>query len=152
AVAAADAAADEGVPAIVHPGSPSAGQKCSAASRLIVVQRVFDEVIDRVAGAIDLLVLGHPSDLATRVGPLIDEPALRRVERYQELAHREATVVTHRKDVPTGGWYAGPMLCVAPPDHALAHDEIFGPLLTALPAADLDQAAALPTDTEYALP
>jgi RHH-type transcriptional regulator, proline utilization regulon repressor / proline dehydrogenase / delta 1-pyrroline-5-carboxylate dehydrogenase len=147
----ADADLDEAVPAIVHSAFSYAGQKCSAASRLIVVQPVFDEVIDRVAGAIDLLVLGHPSDLATKVGPLIDEPALRRVERYQALAHREATVVTHRKDVPTGGWYAGPMLCVAPPDHALAHDEIFGPLLTALPATDLDEAVALANDTEYAL-
>jgi RHH-type proline utilization regulon transcriptional repressor/proline dehydrogenase/delta 1-pyrroline-5-carboxylate dehydrogenase len=147
----ADADLDEAVPAIVHSAFSYAGQKCSAASRLVVVQPVFDEVIDRLAGAIDLVVLGHPSDLATKVGPLIEEAALRRVERYQELAHREATVVTHRKDVPAGGWYAGPMLCIAPPGHPLARDEIFGPLLTALPAADLDEALALANDTEYAL-
>jgi RHH-type proline utilization regulon transcriptional repressor/proline dehydrogenase/delta 1-pyrroline-5-carboxylate dehydrogenase len=147
----ADADLDEAVPAIVHSAFSYAGQKCSAASRLIVHQAVFDEVMDRVAGAIDLLVIGHPSDPATKVGPLIEEAALRRVERYQELAHREATVVTHRKDVPTGGWYAGPMLCVAPADHALARDEIFGPLLTALPAEDIDHAVALANDTEYAL-
>ncbi len=147
----ADADLDEAVPAIVHSAFSYAGQKCSAASRLIVVQQRFDELIDRLAGAIDLVVLGHPSDIATKVGPLIDEPALRRVERYQALAHKEATVVTQRKDVPAGGWYAGPMLCVAPPDHALAHDEIFGPLLTAMPAVDLDEAVALANDTEYAL-
>ena len=147
----ADADLDEAVPAIVHSAFSYAGQKCSAASRLVVVQPVFDEVIDRLAGAIDLVVLGHPADLATKVGPLIDEAALQRVERYQALAHREATVVMHRKDMPTGGWYAGPMLCIAGADHPLARDEIFGPLLTAMPAADLDEALALANDTEYAL-
>ena len=147
----ADADLDEAVPAIVHSAFSYAGQKCSAASRLIVVQPIFAEVMDRVAGAIDLLVLGHPSDLATKVGPLIEEAALRRVERYQAMAHRDAAVVTHRKDIPTGGWYAGPMLCIAAPEHPLARDEIFGPLLTATPAADLDEALALANDTEYAL-
>jgi len=86
-----------------------------------------------------------------KVGPLIDADALRRVERYQELAHREAEVVVHRKDVSDGGSYAGPMLCVAPPDHPLARDEIFGPLLTVLPADDLDHAVAIANDTDYAL-
>jgi RHH-type proline utilization regulon transcriptional repressor/proline dehydrogenase/delta 1-pyrroline-5-carboxylate dehydrogenase len=116
-----------------------------------VVRPAFDELVERLAGAIELVVVGHPSDPAVKVGPLIDADALRRVERYQELAHRDAEVIVHRKDVPGDGWYAGPMLCVAPPDHALAHDEIFGPLLTALVADDLDHAIALANDTDYAL-
>jgi RHH-type proline utilization regulon transcriptional repressor/proline dehydrogenase/delta 1-pyrroline-5-carboxylate dehydrogenase len=147
----ADADLDEAVPAIVHSAFSYAGQKCSAASRLIVHARVFDEVMERLAGAVELVVIGHPADPATKVGPLIDDDAQRRVERYQELAHREAVVVAHRKDVPADGWYAGPMVCVTSPDHALARDEIFGPLLTALPAQDIDEAVALANDTEYAL-
>jgi RHH-type proline utilization regulon transcriptional repressor/proline dehydrogenase/delta 1-pyrroline-5-carboxylate dehydrogenase len=146
-----DADLDEAVPAIVHSAFSYAGQKCSAASRLIVLRPVFEELVDRLAGAIELVVMGHPSDPAVKVGPLIDADALRRVVHYQEMAHREAEVIVHRKDVPDGGWYAGPMLCVAPPDHPLAHDEIFGPLLTVLAADDLDHAVALANATDYAL-
>jgi RHH-type proline utilization regulon transcriptional repressor/proline dehydrogenase/delta 1-pyrroline-5-carboxylate dehydrogenase len=139
------------VPAIVHSAFSYAGQKCSAASRLIVVRPVFDELVDRLGGAIELVVVGHPSDPATKVGPLIDADALQRVERYQTMAHADVDVVVHRKDVPAGGWYAGPMLCVAPPEHPLARDEIFGPLLTAVVADDIDHAVALANDTDYAL-
>jgi RHH-type proline utilization regulon transcriptional repressor/proline dehydrogenase/delta 1-pyrroline-5-carboxylate dehydrogenase len=146
-----DADLDEAVPAIVHSAFSYAGQKCSAASRLIVVRPVYDELVQRLAGAIELVVIGHPSDPAVKVGPLIDADALRRVERYQALAHRDADVLVHRKDVPGGGWYAGPMLCLAPPDHPLARDEIFGPLLTAMPADDLEHAIALANDSDYAL-
>ncbi len=147
----ADADLDEAVPAIVHSAFSYAGQKCSAASRLIVHAGVFDEVMERLAGAVDLVVIGHPTHPATKVGPLIDGDACRRVEHYQEIAHRDAVVVAHRKDVPAGGWYAGPMVCIAPPDHPLARDEIFGPLLTAMPAQDIDEAVALANDTDYAL-
>ena len=146
-----DADLDGAIPAIVQSAFSYAGQKCSAASRLIVVRPIFEELMDRLAGAVDLVVIGHPSDPAVKVGPLIDADAQRRVERYQALAHREADVVVHRKDVPGDGWYAGPMLCVAPADHPLATDEIFGPLLTAVPADDLDHAIALANATDYAL-
>ena len=88
-----DADLDEAVPAIVHSAFSYAGQKCSAASRLVVLRPVFEELVERLAGAIELVVIGHPSDPAVKVGPLIDADALRRVERYQELAHREAEVV-----------------------------------------------------------
>ena len=143
-----DADLDEAVPAIVH--RLLLRRACSAASRL-VLRPVFEELVERLAGAIELVVMGHPSDAAVKVGPLIDADALRRVERYQELAHREAEVIVHRKDVPDGGWYAGPMLCVAPPDHPLAHDEIFGPLLTALPRERPRPRRRFANDTDYAL-
>jgi RHH-type transcriptional regulator, proline utilization regulon repressor / proline dehydrogenase / delta 1-pyrroline-5-carboxylate dehydrogenase len=146
-----DADLDEAIPAIVHSAFSYAGQKCSAASRLIVLRPVLEELVDRLAGAVELVVIGHPSDPATKVGPLIDADALRRVERYQALAQREAEVVVHRKDIPDGGWYAGPMLCIAGAQHPLARDEIFGPVLTVLAADDLDHAIALANDTDYAL-
>ncbi len=146
-----DADLDEAIPAIVHSAFSYAGQKCSAASRLIVLRPVLEELVDRLAGAVELVVIGHPCDPATKVGPLIDADALRRVERYQARAHREADVVVHREDVPDGGWYAGPMVCLAAADHPLARDEIFGPVLTVLAADDLDHAVALANDTPYAL-
>jgi RHH-type proline utilization regulon transcriptional repressor/proline dehydrogenase/delta 1-pyrroline-5-carboxylate dehydrogenase len=147
-----DADLDEAVPAIIHSAFSYAGQKCSAASRLIALEGIFDELVDRLTGAVELVVIGHPMDIGTKVGPLIDGDALARVERYQALAHAEATVVAQRKDVPAGGWYAGPMLAIAPTaQHPLARDEIFGPLLTILPAHDIDEAVALANDTEYAL-
>ena len=95
-----DADLDQAVPAIVASAFGYAGQKCSAASRVIGVGPIFDELIDRLAGAADLVVVGHPRELRTSVGPVIDEDAWKRVRRYQEAARVEGDVVLQRNDAP----------------------------------------------------
>jgi RHH-type proline utilization regulon transcriptional repressor/proline dehydrogenase/delta 1-pyrroline-5-carboxylate dehydrogenase len=140
------------VPAILHSAFAYAGQKCSAAARVIAVAPVLDELVERLAGAAALLPVGHARELGTIVGPLIDRGAYDRVRRYQALAATEGEVVYCRADVPEGGWYVGPMIAVArDPRARIATEEIFGPLLTVLPADDFEHALALANDTEYAL-
>ena len=82
----ADADLDQAVPIAIASAFGYAGQKCSACSRLVVVDAVYDQVVERVAGAAAELRVGHPRDMATSVGPLIDADAYKRVREYVELA------------------------------------------------------------------
>jgi RHH-type proline utilization regulon transcriptional repressor/proline dehydrogenase/delta 1-pyrroline-5-carboxylate dehydrogenase len=147
-----DADLDVAVPAITGSAFGYAGQKCSAASRVIALAPIFDELVERLAGAAAIVPLGHASELRTVVGPLIDEDASRRVQEYQDIARNEGKVVVQRNDVPAGGWYVGPTVVVTErPDARVATEEIFGPLLTCLRADDFDHALALANASEYAL-
>lgn len=148
----ADADLDQAVPSIISSALSYSGQKCSAASRVIVMAPVFDQLIDRLVGAAELVSIGHPSHLSTLVGPLIDAEAYERVRRYQDLARSEGEVVLQREDLPDGGWYVGPtVVVVEDPRCSLATDEIFGPVLTVMRVDDFDQGITLANDTDYAL-
>ena len=113
---------------------------------------MFDEVVDRLAGAAASVPVGHPSEFRTTVGPVIDEDAYQRVREYQDIARNEGKVVLQRNDVPEGGWYVGPTVVVAErPDARVATEEVFGPLLTCLRAHDFDHGLELANASEYAL-
>jgi RHH-type transcriptional regulator, proline utilization regulon repressor / proline dehydrogenase / delta 1-pyrroline-5-carboxylate dehydrogenase len=126
-----DADLDEAVPAIVRSAFIYAGQKCSAASRVLAHERVADGLLERLSGAVDVLRVGQAGDFATDVPPVIEREAQERVGRYAELAAAEGRVVARRAAVPPSGWFCPPTLVTdLPPDSALLRDEIFGPLLT----------------------
>ena len=147
-----DADLDVAVPAIAHSAFAYAGQKCSAASRVIVLDPVFDELVERLAGAAAVIPVGPAQELRTVCGPLIDADAYERVSRYRSLAHQTGDVVVERDDTPDRGWYLGPMVTVTDDAHSpVATDEIFGPVLTVLRARDFDHAIALANDSDYAL-
>ncbi len=147
-----DADLDVAVPAIAQSAFAYAGQKCSAASRLIVLDSVFDEVVERLLGATAIVPVGSAAELRTVCGPLIDADAHERLVRYRSIAREEGEVIIERDDVPDGGWYVGPSLVVTPDSHArVATEEIFGPLLTMLRADDFDHALAIANDSDYAL-
>jgi RHH-type transcriptional regulator, proline utilization regulon repressor / proline dehydrogenase / delta 1-pyrroline-5-carboxylate dehydrogenase len=147
-----DADLDQAVPGIVTSAFAYAGQKCSAAARVIALAPILDELVERVVGAAAVVPVGHARELRTVVGPLIDEDAWKRVRSYQEIAAEEGEVVYRRETLPAGGWYVGPTVVVTADAHArIAREEIFGPLLTVLRADDFEHALALANDTEYAL-
>src|SRR5881396_2390945 len=148
----ADADLDQAVPAIVASAFAYAGQKCSAAARVIVVGPVFEELLERLVGATAIVPVGHARELRTVVGPLIDEEAYRRVRDYLAVARTEGEVVYQHEQLPAGGWYVGPTVVVTrDPRARVASEEIFGPLLTVLRAGDFEHALALANDTDYAL-
>ncbi|HXY94979.1 MAG TPA: proline dehydrogenase family protein [Acidimicrobiia bacterium] len=147
-----DADLDVAVPAIVHSAFAYAGQKCSAASRAVVLGPVYDEFVARLVGATEVVPVGHPSELRTVCGPLIDADAQARVRDYRALAAKEGDVVLARDDHPDEGWYVGPTIALTDqPQSRIATEEIFGPLLTVLRADDWDHALALADSTDYAL-
>jgi RHH-type proline utilization regulon transcriptional repressor/proline dehydrogenase/delta 1-pyrroline-5-carboxylate dehydrogenase len=149
----ADADPDQAVPAAVLSAFGYAGQKCSACSRLVVLDAIYDGFVDRLVGAAQEILLGHPSTMGVQVGPLIDADAHTRVLDYVARCPREGRVLLARDDVPDGGWYVGPTIVdnVDPRTSTLARDEIFGPVLTVLRARDFGHAIELANDTEYAL-
>ena len=147
-----DADLDVAVPGIVTSAFSYAGQKCSAAARVVALAPIFDEVIERLVGAAAVVRVGHARELATMVGPLIDADAQARVRRYQQIAAEEGQVVYRGATVPDGGWYVAPTIVVTANPHArIATEEIFGPLLTVLRADDFEHALALANDSDYAL-
>jgi RHH-type proline utilization regulon transcriptional repressor/proline dehydrogenase/delta 1-pyrroline-5-carboxylate dehydrogenase len=148
----ADADLDQAVPIVVTSAFGYAGQKCSACSRLIVLDEVHDELVERLVGATRLLRVGHPREMSVDLGPLIDAEAHARVRSYVELAPTEGEVVLARTDVPDDGFFVGPTIVTDVKPHGrLATEEIFGPVLSVFRAGDFDEALALANDTEFAL-
>ncbi len=137
-----DADLDEAIPAIVDSAFGYAGQKCSAAARVLVHEAVHDALVERLAGAVAGLQVGPADDYATDVPPVIERAAQERIGRYAELAAREGRIVTApAAGVPDEGWYCPPVVATGlPQNSALLRDEIFGPLLTVEAVASVDEA------------
>lgn len=147
-----DADPDEAVPAAAVSAFGYAGQKCSAAGRLIVLDAVYDEIVDRLVRYARELVVGHPRLSEVQVGPVIDAEAQARILGWVDKAADSGRVLLHRNDVPETGFFVGPTV-VEIDDHRtpVATEEIFGPLLAVLRVGDLDEAIAVANDTDYAL-
>jgi RHH-type proline utilization regulon transcriptional repressor/proline dehydrogenase/delta 1-pyrroline-5-carboxylate dehydrogenase len=148
----ADADLDQAVPIAIASAFGYGGQKCSACSRLIVVDEVHDQLVERLVGAARRLRVGHPRDMAVDVGPLIDAEAHARVESYVRLAGDEGEVVLGGGASAGDGWFVGPTIVTGVrPGGRLASEEIFGPVLSVFRAGSFDEALALANDTDYAL-
>ena len=126
----ADADLDEAVPAIVRSAFVYAGQKCSACARVLVHEDVADTLLERLAGATSVLVVGQAEAFGTDVPPVIERDARDRVEGYAARAAGEGRVVARHDDVPERGWFCAPTVVTdLPPESAVLRDEIFGPVL-----------------------
>ena len=131
---------DEAVPAIVRSAYGYAGQKCSAAARVMVHRDVADRFADRLAGAVEILRMGPADDFATEVPALIDRSAVAKFARYAS-ASRAAELA--RAQPPGGEQYVPALLVDAdrlPAETPVLRDEIFGPLLTVERVRDIDEA------------
>jgi RHH-type proline utilization regulon transcriptional repressor/proline dehydrogenase/delta 1-pyrroline-5-carboxylate dehydrogenase len=145
---------DAAIPDVLYSAFGFSGQKCSACSRLVVMEDVYDECLQRLRDGVESLKIGPAEDPATQVGPLTDEDALAKVLRYQELGRKEARTVVLKDPgaLADEGYFVGPAVFeVDSPRHALAQEEIFGPVLAVLSARDFNQALAIANDTPYAL-
>jgi RHH-type proline utilization regulon transcriptional repressor/proline dehydrogenase/delta 1-pyrroline-5-carboxylate dehydrogenase len=132
------------------------GQKCSACSRVIVLQQAYDEFLERLVEATRSLAVGPPDDPATRLGPVITAAAKATIEGYIEQGRREATLALATPEPPggwpDGGFYIGPHIFTdVEPGATIAQEEIFGPVLAVLKARDFDEALEIANGTSYAL-
>ncbi|HLJ03733.1 MAG TPA: aldehyde dehydrogenase family protein [Solirubrobacteraceae bacterium] len=147
-----DADLDEAVPGIVYSAFGYAGQKCSAAARVLAHEAIADQLIERVAGAAKVLVVGQASDLTSDVPAVIEAEAQERVLRYGEVAAREGRIVAKVDDVPDAGWFCPPTVAVdLPPGSAVLGEEIFGPLLAIERVRSVEQACDIVDGLPYAL-
>ncbi|WP_051221935.1 aldehyde dehydrogenase family protein [Conexibacter woesei] len=127
-----DADLDDVVPAVLSSAFGFAGQKCSAASRVLVVDSVADALVERLAGAVRTLQVGPAEDFATDVPAVIDAAAQMRVRRYIAQGAPHATRVAAASDgLPEGDgyWVAPTLLYGLPDEHPVVQEEVFGPLL-----------------------
>ncbi|ODT45326.1 MAG: L-glutamate gamma-semialdehyde dehydrogenase [Nitrospira sp. SCN 59-13] len=142
---------DEAVTGVVQSFSGYAGQKCSACSRVIVVDSIHDAFLERLADAVMSLRLGTADDPATQVGPVIDARAKQRILEYLEIGRREGRVLVDRS-AEGSGYSVGPVVIAdIEPVHRLAQEEIFGPILAVMRVASFEQALDYANGTAYAL-
>jgi RHH-type proline utilization regulon transcriptional repressor/proline dehydrogenase/delta 1-pyrroline-5-carboxylate dehydrogenase len=146
-----DADLDEAVLGVVQSAFGYAGQKCSACSRVIVLEHVYDQFLSRLIEATRSLCVGPAEQPDTCVPPLIDEEARQRVRAAIDTAKREGRIVLEM-DAPTEGHFVGPVIVTdVAPQSVTAQEEIFGPVLAVLKARDFDEALTLASGTRYAL-
>ncbi|MBF0505862.1 MAG: proline dehydrogenase family protein [Nitrospirae bacterium] len=144
---------DEAVKGVLASAFGYQGQKCSACSRVIVLPGVYSEFCSRFKEAMRSIKIGPPEDPATFMGPLIDNEAMEKVKRYIEKGNQEGKLFTPEKGgpFPGGGYYAGPVMFEVRPEAAVAREEIFGPVVSVIKAADIDEAIAIANSSDYAL-
>ncbi|HVL95880.1 MAG TPA: aldehyde dehydrogenase family protein [Solirubrobacteraceae bacterium] len=148
-----DADLDEVVPAAIKSAFDYAGQKCSAASRLLVHDSIHDALLERLAGAVEVLEVGPPERLSIDVPAVIERSSLERHARYAQLAEREGRVVARARELPPGGgWFASPTLVAdLPADSDVLTDEIFAPLLAVERVASIEEACDRVDASPFAL-
>lgn len=151
----ADADFDAMVPVVVNAIVQNAGQTCSAGSRLLVQRSAYEEVLGRLSQAFGQLRCG-PAQMDLDCGPLIRHSQLERVQHFLQQVQQDGLPMAGQGQVvsqaPTGGFYQAPTLVRdVPVQHRLAQEEVFGPVLAALPFDDEADAVRIANATEYGL-
>ena len=146
-----DADLDEAVNYVIDSAFGYQGQKCSAASRLILLRELHDRFLARLADAVRSLKIGPPEDPRHAIGPVIDAAALTRIERYIRWGKKEATCVLEMA-APKEGYFVGPAIFSdVEPASRLAQEEIFGPVLSVLRARNFSHALEIANNSAFAL-
>ncbi|MHB9148612.1 MAG: L-glutamate gamma-semialdehyde dehydrogenase [Thermoleophilia bacterium] len=148
----ADADVDAAVEGVAASAFGFSGQKCSACSRVVVIGDLYEEFITRLVRAASSLRVGDPAHPGTRIGPVIDEAAMRKIQRYIEVGRSEAESALAAPAPDDGGYYVGPHIFVDVPARGIiAQEEIFGPVLSIMRAHDFGGALSLALDSDYGL-
>ncbi|WP_048646759.1 5-carboxymethyl-2-hydroxymuconate semialdehyde dehydrogenase [Nitratireductor soli] len=131
------------------------GERCTSSSRLLVEESIYDAFTEMVAEKAKRIKIGHPLDPETVVGPLIHPEHEKKVLSYFDIARQEGATIAAggaKADGPGGGCYVAPTLFThANNGMRIAQEEIFGPVLTAIPFRDETEALSLANDVDYGL-
>ncbi|AVH72382.1 L-glutamate gamma-semialdehyde dehydrogenase [Nostoc sp. 'Lobaria pulmonaria (5183) cyanobiont'] len=142
---------DQAVVGIVQSAFGYSGQKCSAASRVIVLQPIYDAFVQRLVEATKSLNIGEAELPSTQVGPVIDANARDRIREYIEKGKAEAEVALELP-APEQGYFIGPVIfSEVSPNAVISQEEIFGPVLAVIRVKDFQEALAVANGTNYAL-
>jgi RHH-type proline utilization regulon transcriptional repressor/proline dehydrogenase/delta 1-pyrroline-5-carboxylate dehydrogenase len=142
---------DQAVAGVVQSAFGYSGQKCSACSRVVVVEPVYDAFVERMVEATRSLNIGAAESPSTQVGPVIDANARNRIRDYIETGRQEAEVALEMP-APDTGYFIGPVIFTGvSPDAKIAQEEIFGPVVTVIRAKNFQEALDIANGTNYAL-
>jgi RHH-type transcriptional regulator, proline utilization regulon repressor / proline dehydrogenase / delta 1-pyrroline-5-carboxylate dehydrogenase len=142
---------DEAVTGVLSSATGYQGQKCSACSRVIVLNSVYPVFLERLKQAASSIPIGPPAQAGNRMGPLIDGQALTRVRRLVQLGKKDGTCMLDRQ-VEGPGYYQGPVILTdLPSSHPVIQEEIFGPVMVVQSVPTFSEALKLANNSAYAL-
>jgi len=142
---------DEAVTGVLASAIGYQGQKCSACSRVIVLDAIEERFTERLKQAALSIQIGPPEDPANRMGPLIDERALAHVRELIAIGNQEGICLLDRR-IEGPGYFQGPVIFTGiAPHHRIAQEEIFGPVMALIRAKDFPSALQIANDSSYAL-
>jgi len=149
-----DADLDVAVEACVNGAFYSTGQRCTASSRLIVTDGIYDRFVAAVKARIETLRVGDALDEKTQIGPVVDERQLEQDERYLAIAREEGGTVFggQRVEGATRGFFLAPALVTGTtPAMRINREEVFGPVASVIRVKDYEEALAVANETEFGL-
>jgi len=152
-----DANIDQAVEAVISGGFRSSGQKCTASSRVIVEEAVYDEFKEKLVEAAEKITVGNGLQEGIWMGPCASESQFNTVTESIEKGRQEGATLIHGGEVLTGseydnGFFVTPAIFEdVTTDMAIAQEEIFGPVVALIKAADLEEAIDMANDTKYGL-
>jgi 1-pyrroline-5-carboxylate dehydrogenase len=128
------------------------GQKCSACSRAIIHQKLYDEIVDRVVEKAKKMTIGPTKEYGNYLGPVVDEAAFNKILGYIDIGKKEGKLLIGGEKGPAGGWFIKPTIFGdVGPDARIFQEEIFGPVLACAKARDFEQSLEYANKTEYGL-
>ena len=128
------------------------GQKCSACSRAIIHEKVYDDLLPLLEEKAQALIVGDPSKQETYMGPLNDEKAFKKVTGYIEIGKKEGRLLTGGTFDKSKGWFVDPTIFVdVDKDARIMQEEIFGPVLAVTKVASFEEGLDVVNHTEYGL-
>jgi len=128
------------------------GQKCSACSRAIVVEKVYDAFLSKLKERVEKIRVGAPEDPESDMGPVINASAKKSILNYIEIGKKEGRLLTGGGEGSITGQFVEPtVIADVPPTARIAQEEIFGPVLAVIRAANFDEALKIANNTEYGL-
>ncbi len=150
-----DANLDLALEGVLFGAFGTAGQRCTATSRLILHEDIYDEFLARLVQRTEALVQGDPRDPRTDIGPVIDAAAGESIMRYIEIGKREATLITggvRRTGGPyDGGFFIAPTVFATEHGTRISKEEIFGPVLSVIKVSSFEEAIRVANDVDYGL-
>jgi RHH-type proline utilization regulon transcriptional repressor/proline dehydrogenase/delta 1-pyrroline-5-carboxylate dehydrogenase len=149
-----DADLDEAVKGVADSAFGYSGQKCSACSRVIVLEPIYDAFLHRLIETTRALTIAPAEDPGCAIGPVIDEDARQRIRHYIAKGQEQARLA-YAGEVGAleqeGSYVAPHIFAEVPPEAVIAQEEIFGPVLAVIKARDLDHALQIANGTRFAL-
>ncbi len=149
----ADADLDSAVEGVAQAAFGFQGQKCSACSRAIIDERIYDKFLEKLKGRVERLTIGDPAE-NVNMGAVINEGSMKDILRYIEIGKKDGRLITGgaRATEAGEGYFIQPtVIADIPPKSTLEQEEIFGPVLVVIKVQNFDHALEIANDTEFGL-
>jgi 1-pyrroline-5-carboxylate dehydrogenase len=148
----ADSDLDKAVDGVAVSAFGYQGQKCSACSRAIVDEKIYDQFLEKLQARVAGIKVGPADDPANYMGPVISESAQRSISSYIEVGKGEGRLITKGLSDSKNGYFIPPtVIADVRPSAKIFQEEIFGPVLAVSKAKDFDQAIEMANDSQYGL-